>query len=282
MRLITRTVVAGVALAQLTIGQTSNPSIEQLSDAIEKFPELFLFRSLLAKAPSDVDIAFDGKEKGITVLVPTNDAIGSYLVDQNVTTLDDVGPEELKAILEYHVMDAPLKGDDFDGPRGIVIPTRLTDEKFNNRSAGELLRDKFGDSGLGQVLFALKEKTSMRTLRSRQELGTLTGPLVKIRAGLKQDVKMTAVDGTWGPEKLNTFQVVDKVLVPPRNCSTTIRSVAEKKLSALDKALTKVNMWPTLNTAFNVTCLAPTSDAFRDAGSPQDNAGDDELRQSLL
>jgi hypothetical protein len=57
---------------------------------------------------------------------------------------------------------------------------------------------------------------------------------------------------------------------------------ASNKLKALDDALVKTKLYPALDTSPNVTCLAPSSDAFKAAGNPQDSLDSTNLTQALL
>ena len=62
-------------------------------------------------------------------------------------------------------------------------------------------------------------------------------------------------------------------------CSTTIRSKVE--LSALDNALNRSGIWPTLDHTPNVTCLAPVSAAFKAAGDPDQKLNQKDLINAL-
>ncbi|KAL2671549.1 hypothetical protein Neosp_014139 [[Neocosmospora] mangrovei] len=252
---------AGFALLSL-VGAQSLP--EELSDAISDFPTLSLFRSLIGAAPQGLTKSFSEKSTDITVLVPTNDAIEKYLKDAGVTDVTALNEDDIQVFFSYHIMAASLQSSDFDDPKGKTVPTLLQSEEFNNRTAGPDLVQDFGKQATGQVVFASKVDQSDKK-EKRQDI---KGDEVNLRSGLAQDVKMTAVDGKWGPKGANTFQVVNSVLLPPRPCSVTVRTVTAKddRLEGLDKALNATGLWPALDHSKNVTCLAPSTKAFEDAG----------------
>jgi uncharacterized surface protein with fasciclin (FAS1) repeats len=72
----------------------------------------------------------------------------------------------------------------------------------------------------------------------------------------------------------------NSILIPPAPCSNTIRPV--EQLTALDAALNRTGLYPTLDHAPNVTCLAPNTKAFADAGNPQDQLTQEALANALL
>jgi uncharacterized surface protein with fasciclin (FAS1) repeats len=64
-------------------------------------------------------------------------------------------------------------------------------------------------------------------------------------------------------------------------CSTTIRGIADN-LKALDNALNRSGLYPALDTSPNVTCLAPSSEAFKNAGNPDSALEPSVLQGALL
>ncbi|KAI8655374.1 hypothetical protein NCS55_01188900 [Fusarium keratoplasticum] len=252
---------ASFALLSL-VGAQSLP--EELSDAISDYPTLSLFRSLIVAAPQGLTKSFSEKSTDITVLVPTNDAIEKYLKNAGVTDVTALDEDDIQVFFSYHIMAASLQSSDFDDPKGKTVPTLLQSEEFNNRTAGPDLVQDFGKQATGQVVFASKVDQSGKKEKRQQ----IKGDEVNLRSGLAQDVTMTTIDGKWGPKDANTFQVVNSVLLPPRPCSVTVRTVTVKddRLEGLDKALNATGLWPALDHSKNVTCLAPSTKAFEDAG----------------
>ncbi|POR31817.1 Uncharacterized protein TPAR_07981 [Tolypocladium paradoxum] len=266
-----RCLVASLALS----GFANAQSAELLSGALKDYADLSLFRSLLSAFPKSLQSVVANKNTNITVLVPTNNAFTTYLSNSGISDVTKLGSEEIQTFFSYHILSASLKSSDFDDDRGMAIPTLLQEEKYNNRTAGPELMREFGNGATGQILFASSSNSSSRMRRQS------TSPTVMLRAGLGQDALMRAVDGAWGPNKVNSFQIIDSVLIPPKPCSVTIRS-SKDILSGLDAALNKTGLYPTLDTTPNVTCLAPSTSAFREAGNPQEALSKIDLTGALL
>lgn len=197
-----RNVVSFLALCTLGGAQSLH---QELRDAISGYTSLSTFSSLLEVSPESFDQVLEGRTN-VTVLVPTNDAITDYLKTSGQTDVTKIKDEDLKTFFLYHTMVASLKSAAFDGTGGLTVPTLLEDKAYNNRTAGEGLEAQFGANATGQVLFAgkVEEKSS----KAKRQSGA--GGTVQIRAGLAQDVEMTTVDGSWGPNNSSTFQIIDK------------------------------------------------------------------------
>ncbi|CAG7562597.1 unnamed protein product [Fusarium equiseti] len=264
-----------LAFASAAIAQTIT---EELAGAIANYSSLSLFRSLLTASPQALITSLDNRDSNITVLVPTNAAIQSYLKESRIFDVTELNQTELQIFFSYHILDASLTSKDFEGDRGLSIPTLLQATLFNNRSAGPQIQSQFGKEASGQVIFALKRDGKDK----RQQNEDMGGPNVMLRAGLAQDIKMTAVDGSWGAKDVNSFQVVDKVLSPPRSCSNTVHTIKDPRLDALDAALIKTQLWKALDHSKNVTCLAPSTEAFKNAGNPDVKLSKQDLTGAIL
>jgi transforming growth factor-beta-induced protein len=70
------------------------------------------------------------------------------------------------------------------------------------------------------------------------------------------------------------------VLTPPAPCSNTIKG--QGNLKGLDTALTNAGLYNALDHTSNVTCLAPSNNAFRAAGNPQTTLNSTDLSSALL
>ncbi|KAF5241442.1 hypothetical protein FAUST_3872 [Fusarium austroamericanum] len=250
---------------------------EELAGVISNYSSLSLFRSLLSSAPQALITTLSEKDSNVTVLIPTNNAIEGYLKASGVSDVTELNQTELQVFFSYHVMSASLTSSDFENPRGLSVPTLLQNSQFNNRSAGPQIQSQFGKGSDGQVIFASRQDRNDK--RADDNLG---GPNVMLRAGLAQDVKMTAVDGSWGTNNVNSFQIVDKVLSPPRSCSNTVHTIKDTRLVGLNVALVKAGLWPALDASRNVTCLAPSTQAFKNAGSPDVKLSKQDLAGALL
>ncbi|KAF4981529.1 hypothetical protein FZEAL_2678 [Fusarium zealandicum] len=267
---------AAATLALLSLASAQSLS-EDLASAIAGNPNLSLFRSLIGAAPQGFDKTLSAKSTDITVLIPSDEAIQSYLSTSGVSDITELDAEDVQTFFKYHVLAASLKSSDFDSPKGKAIPTLLEGTQYNNRSAGAQITREYGKDAIGQVVFAARNDAKGN--RGKRQSG---GQNVSLRAGLAQDVEMTAIDGSWGPKQANSFQIVNSVLIPPRACSTTIQTVGDKRLTALGAALNKTDLWNALDHSPNVTCLAPSTDAFKDAGDPQISLSKTDLTGALL
>ncbi|KAG5805389.1 hypothetical protein H9Q74_010986 [Fusarium xylarioides] len=264
---------AGIALLSLANAQDVS---ENLAGAIADYDSLSLFRSLLGAAPQVLAETLSSQGSNVTILIPTDNAIKSYLKDSSISDVTELNQTLLQVFFSYHSMAASLSSTDFDDSRGLSVPTLLKSEEFNNRTAGPQIQSQFGNSADGQVVFA------SRVQKGKRADGDISGAIVNLRAGEEQNVKMTAVDGSWGEKNASRFQIVDKVLLPPLSCSKTVRAADDKRLTALNGALIKAGLWPALDASKNVTCLAPSTQAFKDAGSPDVELSKEDLGGALL
>ncbi|RGP66192.1 transforming growth factor-beta-induced ig-h3 [Fusarium sporotrichioides] len=177
---------------------------KDLGVVISHYTGLSLFRSLLTSAPQAFTTSLSGRDSNITVLIPTDTAIESYLNASGVSHVTELNQTDLQVFFSYHVLSVSLTSTDFEEPRGLTIPTLLQNSQFNNRSAGPQIQTQFGKGADGQVIFASGKK------RSKRAHGR---PNIILRAGLDQNVKMTALDGSWGTNNVNSFQIVHQYVV---------------------------------------------------------------------
>ncbi|KAH7202637.1 FAS1 domain-containing protein [Fusarium oxysporum] len=267
--------IKAVGFALLSLANAQDVS-ENLAGAIADYDSLSLFRSLLGAAPQVLVETLSSQGSNVTILIPTNNAIKSYLKDSSISDITELNQTMLQVFFSYHTMAASLSSTDFDVSRGLSVPTLLKSEEFNNRTAGPQIQSQFGNNADGQVVFA------SRVRKGKRANGDISGAIVNLRAGEEQNIKMTAVDGSWGEKNASRFQIVDKVLLPPLSCSQTVHAADDKRLTGLNGALIKAGLWPALDASKNVTCLAPSTQAFKDAGSPDVELSKDDLSGALL
>lgn len=261
---------------------------QSLAQAIANNTGLTRFGELLNQFPEFLSLVLPTTTTGnVTVLIPNNAAI-TKAEESAGGSLINLGTDRLISIFKYHVLVAPLTSDNFSAASspqaatsGLTVPTFLKDELFNNRSAAPELTAKFGPDATGQVIFFQRDPIQDRVLRIRQSVGGGSAGSVSLRSGLAATVNLTTVDGTFS---LGRWQVIDSVLTPPANCSSTARNSASisPNLTGLDKALNKAGLWDTLDRSSNVTCLAPTTAAFNAAGNPEDKLDASALTNALL
>ncbi|KAK3945854.1 FAS1 domain-containing protein [Diplogelasinospora grovesii] len=263
-------IAVALGLAQTAFCQQGT----DLNTALSKYPETSTFQSLLQSNPQMITSTTPSNDKGgVTVLVPNNDAFTKFTNASGGTPITSQPTDKLINIFQYHVMAAPLTSANFTDPKGLMVPTLLTAEAYNNRTAGADLVNAYGSkAALGQVLYVSKDPISPLRLRVRQ---SATG--VNLRGGEALNAGMDPVDGTWSGGR---FQMVDTILTPPAPCSKTIGG--QPRLSALDNAIDKTGIWPTIDHTNNITCLAPTDDAFKSAGNPDQKLNGTALTGAIL
>lgn len=180
---------------------------KDLSASLDKYSTFSVFRSLLDNAPDSFDTALAKRTDDMTVFVPTDDAFQKYLTASGIQSVSDISSKDLEDFFAYHIADKALKGSDFSDQGGLVLPTLLEDEQYNIRDAGPQILNAYGQDATGQVLFATADTGSSKKLRRQSDTDK---PSVTLRAGLAQDVGMTALDGTWGSDKNSTFQAINQ------------------------------------------------------------------------
>ncbi len=174
-----------------------------LATAIANNTELSSFAQLLANFPSLLGSLIPEAIPAVTVLIPTNAAFDKY-VKQTGQQPASLPLNQLQALLEYHIMAAPMTRRNFTVPRGLVIPTLLRDSQYNNRSAGAQLVGSFGqDAAQGNVLFVSQDPINPAKLKVRQQASIGDANL---RGGLGGTATISAIDGYWD---LGYFQMVD-------------------------------------------------------------------------
>ncbi|KAL1845335.1 hypothetical protein VTK73DRAFT_655 [Phialemonium thermophilum] len=271
----------------------SEATAQDLVSVLSRYPQLTSFVQALGHIPGGITTLFPDNlwtslPAGVTVLAPSNDAWAKFL-NASAAPNDTVGfatvpPDQLLATLRYHVLAANLMGDDLVADGGLVVPTLLRDEQYNNRSAGADLIGRYGsEAAKGQVVYVSRDPVAslgpaakMRRAMFRETRAASAD--ANLRGGDAVDAQLQAIDAGWG---LGTIQILDTVLVPPEQCEETIRDHSSM-LSSLDTALNRTGLWTALNTARNVTCLAPTNKAFSGAGNPEINLKDTDLKTALL
>jgi hypothetical protein len=188
-----------LSLAQQVLSQGTQAS---LSSALANYTELSAFNGILGQFPQLLSAVLDGKQTGVTILIPTNNAFTKFIQDSAVTDISQLPLGQLQNIFKYHVMDARLKSQDFNAPRGLTVPTILKESQFNNRTAGPALQAMYGLEAIGQVLFVSKDPLSRAKFKIRQT----TSSSAHLRAGLAQTASLKSVDGEWDG---GYFQIVD-------------------------------------------------------------------------
>ncbi|OCL12597.1 FAS1 domain-containing protein [Glonium stellatum] len=245
-----------------------------LLDAISVYPELSNFTVFYQ---NNLEIATllltNSSTEHRTLLIPNNEAFTNFELQYGVS-IWSMATVELQALLEYHILVGEMTSANFSQQSGIAVPSLLTGEKYDNRSAGPDLSTSFGNTQHvnGQVVFISPAgSSSSRKLFIRQS-GTSS---FRIQSGLGAQADLISLDGVWDG---GMFQEVSQFLTLPAPCSTTIRTTG---LSSLDGAINRTDLWDDLDRSSNYTCLAPSDQAFADAGNPQTTLNESALGTSM-
>ncbi len=197
MRVFASSTVALAATASLVLGQQIG---SDLATAVGSFSQLSTFQQLLTDFPGLLLSAVSQNGSGLTVLAPSNDAFQKYM-NQTGQQLTSLPLNQLVATFRYHIMAAKMTSKDFTVPRGVVVPTLLKDQLYNNRTAGPQLVNTFGaDAAQGNVLFVSQDPINPAKLKVRQASN------VSLRGGLGETATMDPVDGQWSQ---GYFQIID-------------------------------------------------------------------------
>lgn len=214
------------SFAALSLGLSRSVLAQDLPTALSNYPEVSTFQGLISQVPGGVASLLPSgispnSTKGVTLLVPSNKAFSSFLNASNIANITSVPLDQLLNILNYHIMYAKLTSANFSSPDGLIVPTLLKDQKFNNRSAGADLINTYGaDAAQGNVLYISKDPIRPVKFRVRQQ-----DTSVSLRGGMGQDGLINAVDGSWD---LGYFQIVDtsvSVTYPPDKCPSLTLAV---------------------------------------------------------
>ncbi|RVX75179.1 hypothetical protein B0A52_00531 [Exophiala mesophila] len=207
-----------------------------------------------------------------TVLVPDNSAFDK-LEEALGAPIGSLTVEQLEPVLQYHLLVDELTTENFTVANGTTRPTFLTGPTYNNRSAGAALGSNGAESDPhnGQVVFMQasepeEEASVAGAKRFRLRQTNAQSDRIEVQGGLGHVINMTAIDGYWDGGR---FQIVDKFLQLPLNCTDTIR---RWKMLAFRQSLDRTGLGAPLDVEQNVTCLTPNDAAFLAAGSPNSTA----------
>jgi len=166
---------------------------QDLLGAIANDTRLTSFAGILKAFPNLVSNIVPQSFPAVTILIPSNTAFDQFVkqTGQDPTSLP---LDKLMAIFQYHVMAAGVTSKNFTVPKGIVVPTFLKAELYNNRTAGDQLVASYGqEAAQGNVLYISKDPINPAKLKVRQS----GDGDVNLRGGLGGTSTVHAVDGKW-------------------------------------------------------------------------------------
>ncbi|CAI6083878.1 unnamed protein product [Clonostachys chloroleuca] len=177
----------------------------------------------------------------ITILAPNNDALKTFLGN---TSVSDISPEQIGAILSYHVLNGTYYSDNVtDTPS--FLPTLLNATEFTNVTGG-------------QVVEAIKTDNNVTFLSGFRKQSNVTQANITFTGGV--------------------IHIIDEVLTIPLNLSAT---AIEANLTAAAGALTAANLTEPLDQATNITVFAPLNQGFADIANILQNISSNDLSTVL-
>lgn len=190
----------------LALGFGQSALCQDLLVALSRYPELSTFSDVVRNLPGGLQSILpsgllSNSTRGVTILVPDNKAFLDFTKSVGIPDVLELPANQLLPLLSYHVLASNLTGEDMAAPDGLIVPTSLQGEQYNNRTAGADLIDKYGaEAARGQVIYL--SSNPINPIGARR-----AGPSsVNVRGGNGQDSSMKAVDGQWD---LGSFQIVN-------------------------------------------------------------------------
>lgn len=147
--------------------------------ALSTFPQLSNFTNLYINNP--ILASLFNTTLSYTILVPNNDA---FIVYESFYghPVDALSTPDLQNLISYHIMVGDLNSSNFTNSKGLTVPTLLTGQMYNNRTAGSALKDAFGSDASGQVVYIFPAASSTE---------------VPVQSGLGTNATILVIDEAW-------------------------------------------------------------------------------------
>ena len=228
LKALTLAAFAGAAVGQemmdLTSLLTATPSLSNLTSTLQMFPDL---------------LSTLGGLSNITVLAPSNEAFTAFM---NGSVAMNAAPEDLQAILMYHVLNGSYPGFN----ETAFAPTALMSGMYANVTGGQVVEAMPGDDN--SLMFY---------------------------SGLLQESMYT---GTTANFTGGVVHIIDTVLTLPLNISVT---AVELNLSSAAGALINADLVDTVQGLSDITMFVPNNEAFQRIGSALPNLTMEEITSIL-
>lgn len=137
-------------------GKTYKVYDDKMIDELMADQKLSSFLSIVDKAEFRGTIHAYG---AYTLFAPTNEAVSTYLEEQNIADLNALTKEEAESIVKYHLVKDTLRTTDFiDGRLASpnfakkYLTTKFVDDYVVNRQAKIIVKDLRGANGILQVI----------------------------------------------------------------------------------------------------------------------------------
>ena len=228
--------LAGLASAQ-------NSTSQNLTSVLGSTPELSNLTALLTSVTPDLAATLS-TASNITILAPSNDAIGAFLSSNASSALAN-NTDYISALLQYHVLQGII-------PASAITDTATFPQTLANSSSG--LVNVTG----GQVVEAVTGDGDVLIFSGLLQGSTVTTPNVNFTGGI--------------------VHIIDTVLQLPAPISIT---AIFANLTSVVGALTQAGIAETVDTTPDITVFVPTNEAFEAIGSAVSNLTTQQLASIL-
>ncbi|KAH6874435.1 FAS1 domain-containing protein [Thelonectria olida] len=230
-------------LALATVAAAQSNSRVSLADALAaKNKTLSALNGLLQSQSDLLDQLSD--LSNITILAPSNEALGRFLNTTNITEVAVQDPNIVSAILSYHVLNGTYYASNFtDTPA--FIPSLLNNQTYENVTGGQVVEGVAVDDG------------------------------VSFYSALRAESNVTEANLNFTG---GVIHIINRVLDIPMNLTQTAITA---NLTAAAGALTQANLISGLVNTQNITVFAPRNGAFGAIGSIFEDLSQDDLRNVL-
>ncbi|KAL6240560.1 hypothetical protein RBB50_012480 [Rhinocladiella similis] len=162
----------------------------------------------------------------ITVLAPSDNAIGEFIENPRYKELEDGGAEFLQALISYHILDGVHDNITEYGP----LTTRLTSPKYTNTTAGQVVFTYYNPHGFEVAFVSGNESVA----------GTLGGQPIPFQGGI--------------------LYPINDVLTIPRTLSKEVSGPLNG--TSFAEALDKAGLTGEINALKDATFLVPKNTGF--------------------
>ncbi|KAI9842228.1 MAG: hypothetical protein M1837_007373 [Sclerophora amabilis] len=229
-------------LALAALAASASAQTMNLTAALQGSPDLSNLTTYVSLFPDLLDSL--SSAENITILAPSNDAFATLLEGPMGESIMANDTDLIQAVLTYHVLNGTYASSAIM-EEAAFIPTLLNDPMYSNVTGGQRVE------------------------------AMLVGEDVYIFSGLGANSTVTMPDMNFTG---GVIHVIDSVLIPPQNISTT---AVVANLTSLAGALINTTLVDALDSAVDITVFAPNNEAFQKIGSALPNLTTDELSSIL-
>lgn len=230
-------------LSLALVGAASAQSRTSLTDALDSKNDTLSELNGLIKAQPGLARSLS-QLRNITILAPSNDALGALLNDTTVAKQVAADPGLISAILQYHVLNGTYYASNItDTPA--FVKTLLTNETYTNVTSGQVVE------------------------------AVAANDTVSFYSGFRAQSNVTEANLNFTG---GTIHIINRVLTIPKNLTDTAIAA---NLSAVVGAFTKADLGKDVVEEKNITVFAPNNAAFADIGSVVGNLSSDDLESIL-